>query len=169
MSTKKPQPQPDWIQHTLRSAPWRRQSQFAATIALALIVAIIIGALYLAQVTRVSTTGRQNEDLRIYRDRLVRENEQIRADIADLRSVPRLLRRAQELGFTYAGGPDIEYLVVEGYVPHVPESVAPLIPDDELLPIYDESFAGWLRQQWLNLSIQFEEWTEKVAAGPAGE
>jgi len=50
----------DRIQHTLRRAPWRRQSQLAAIIALALIVAIIIGALYLAQVTAISTTGRQN-------------------------------------------------------------------------------------------------------------
>lgn len=165
MSTKKPQPQPDWIQHTLRTGPWRRQSQFAAIVALALIVAIIIGALYLAQVTTVSTTGRQNEDLRVYRDRLVRENEQIRADIADLRSIPRLLRRAQELGFTYAGAENIEYLIVEGYQPHLPESVAPLVPEEDPLPVYDETFSGWLRQQWLNLSIQFEDWAEEARGG----
>lgn len=165
---KQPQ-EPGWIQHTLRAAPWRRQSQLAAVVALAVIVSIIIGALYLAQVTTVSTTGRQNEELRIYRDQLVRENEQIRADIAELRSIPRLLRRAQELGFTYAGVGEIEYLIVDGYQPEQIESVAPLIPVDEPLPVYDESFSSWLSQQWTNLSIQFEEWAERTAAGQAGE
>jgi hypothetical protein len=159
---------PGW-QHTLRTAPWRRQSQFAAIVALVLIVAIIIGALYLAQVTTISTTGRQNEELRVYRDRLVRENEQIRADIADLRSIPRLLRRAQELGFTYAGTAQIEYLIVDGYQPELVRSVAPLVAENEPLPVYDETFSGWLQQQWLNLTLQFEEWTEAAAAGPAGE
>ncbi len=148
-----------WIQHTLRSAPWRRQSQLATIMALVLIVAIIIGALYLAQVTTVATTGRQNEDLQNYRDRLVRENEQIRADIAALRSVPRLLRRAQELGFTYADRETIEYLIVDGYMPEQPESVAPLRPDEEeVLPLYDETFSGWIRRQWELLVAQFEDW-----------
>ncbi len=146
------------IQHTLRSAPWRRQSQLAAIIALALIVAIIIGALYLAQVTTISTTGRQNEELRAYRDRLVRENEQLRAEIAELRSVPRLLQRAQEMGFTYAGSEQIEYLIVAGYMPEQPASVAPLQAQQEPLPVYDETFSGWLEQQWAELVAQFRAW-----------
>jgi hypothetical protein len=161
--------QPQWIQHTLRSAPWRRQSQLAAIIALALIVAIIIGALYLAQVTTVATTGRQNEDLQNYRDRIVRENEQFRADIAALRSVPRLLRRAQELGFTYAGRETIEYLIVDGYMPEQPASVAPLEANaNELLPVYDETFSGWLSEQWSTLVNQFEAWAgQPSSAGGA--
>ncbi|GAB4569176.1 MAG: hypothetical protein Kow0077_01280 [Anaerolineae bacterium] len=168
MSQKRPTTQSEW-QHALRGAAWRRQSQLAAMVALALIVAIIIGALYLAQVTTVSTTGRQNEELRQYRDQLVRENEQIRADIAELRSIPRLLRRAQELGFTYAGTSQIEYLVIDGYVPEQPESVAPLVSEPEPLPLYDETFDGWLQQQWLNLTLQFEEWASQASQAGGGE
>jgi hypothetical protein len=141
MSDKTPS-HSQWIQHALRTAPWRRQSQLAAVIALALIVAIIIGALYLAQATSIATTGRQNETLRSYRDQLVRENEQIRADIAEMRSVPRLLGRSQELGFVYANTETIEYLIVEGYMPEQPPSVAPLQPEEEQLPLYDETFSG---------------------------
>lgn len=153
--------QDGWIQHTLQNAPWRRQSQLAAIMALMLIVSIIIGALYLAQVTAVATTGRQNEDLQSYRDTLVRDNEQIRADIAELRSIPRLLRRAQALGFTYADHSSIEYLIVAGYLPDQPESVAPLEPEGEALPLYDETFSGWLQQQWTGLVDQFEAWAER--------
>ncbi|MFC1959561.1 hypothetical protein ACFLYO_02515 [Chloroflexota bacterium] len=155
--------QDGWIQHTLQNAPWRRQSQLAAILALVLIVSIIIGALYLAQVTAVATTGRQNEEHQRYRDTLVRDSEQIRADIAELRSIPRLLRRAQELGFTYADRGAIEYLIVAGYLPAQPESVAPLEPEGDTLPLYDETFSGWLQQQWQGLVEQFEAW-----AGPAG-
>jgi len=161
----------DRIQHTLRRAPWRRQSQLAAIIALALIVAIIIGALYLAQVTAISTTGRQNEELLAYRDRLVRENEQLRAEIAELRSVPRLLQRAQEMGFTYADSEGIEYLIVAGYMPEQPASVAPLQAQEEPLPVYDETFSGWLERQFADLVAQFEAWasTRRSPAAGTGE
>lgn len=158
---------PHWIEHTLRSAPWRRQSQLATMIALALIVAIIIGALYLAQATTVATTGRQLEELLAYRDRLVRENEQIRAEIALMRSIPRLLTRAQEMGFYYADRDQIEYLVIDGYMPAYGESVAPLEEAAaEPLPAYDETFSGWLQQQWEALVTQFEAWVN--AGAPTG-
>jgi len=151
--------QSQWLQHALRSAPWRRQSQLAAMIALALIVAIIIGALYLAQATTTSTIGRQMEELQAYREQLVRENEQIRAEIADLRSIPRLEQRANELGFSEADRDQLQYLVIPGYLPEEPASVAPLHPVDENgLPDYDETFSGWLQQTWQTLVLQFEDW-----------
>lgn len=169
MAQKGQPSQPQWIQHALRRAPWRRQSQLAAMIALALIVAIIIGALYLAQATTVSTTGRQVEELQAYRDRLLRENEQIRAEIAVMRSIPRLITRARELGFVRAESDQIEYLVVEGYMPEQPESVAPLQQPEEPLPVYDETFYGWLQRQWESLVTQFEEWARTTQAAEAGE
>ncbi len=165
MSQKTPLNRSQWIQHALRSAPWRRQSQAAAIIALALIVGVIIGALYLAQITSVATMGRQNENLQRYRDNLVRQNEQIRADLAELRSIPRLLRRAQDLGFIYAGGASMEYLVVPGYQPERLTSVAPLRSDVEALPVYDETFSGWIQQQWEQIVSQFEEWARAGAGG----
>lgn len=168
MTQHEPSNRQPWIQHTLRSAPWRRQSQLAAILALALIVAIIIGALYLAQVTTVATTGRQNEELLAHRDSIVRGNEQLRAEIAELRSIPRLLRRAQELGFFAANRDQIEYLVIEGYMPYQPESVAPL-QDSEPLPIYDETFSGWLQQQWEALVAQFEAWAGSDLSGQGEE
>ncbi len=149
---------PGWIQHALRTAPWRRQSQLVAMIALALSVPIFIGARYLAQATTPATAGRQMEELLAQRERLVREGEQLRAEIADMRSIPRLESRARELGFEEARRDQQQYLVVEGYLPEQVTSVAPLVPEQSTLPDYDETFGGWLQEAWGSLVDQFEAW-----------
>lgn len=149
-----------WFQHALKRAPWRQQSQTTAIASLILIVAIIIGALYLAQATSIATTGRQLEDMQAAILRLQQQNELISADIALYRSLPRLFARASDLGFIMADNEQIEYLNVEGYSPNRPETVAPLetemLPD---VPEYDETFGGWLQKQWDTLVQQFEQWT----------
>ncbi|RMG89612.1 MAG: hypothetical protein D6712_01400 [Chloroflexi bacterium] len=146
----------NWIQHTLRRSRWRPQNQAAALATLGVIIALIIGVLYLSQVSSNATTGRQLADLIAERNELQSVNEQLRAEIAELRSVPRLLARASELGFVPAGQDQIEYLVIEGYNPHRDETVAPLQKEEPQLPVYDESFGGWLQQQLDNLRAQFE-------------
>ncbi len=137
-----------WIDHALRRTPWRNQRQAFALAALGFFVAIIIGALYLSQAAAVATTGRQLEDLIAERNRLEQLNEQLRAEIAALRSVPHLQQRARELGFELAAREEIEYLVIEGYDPARPRSPLRLEAETDGALIYDESFTGWLQQQW---------------------
>ena len=107
--------QENWLQHALQRAPWRTQRQALALAALGFFVAIIIGALYVSQAAALSTTGRQLEALIVERNQLEQANEDLRAQIASLRSVPRLFERARELGFRMAQREDIEYLIIEGY------------------------------------------------------
>jgi cell division protein FtsB len=151
----------NWIQHTLGERGWRPQRQAVALAALGLFIALIIGALYLSQVASEATTGRQLADLIAQRDELERTNEQLRAEIASLKSVPRLLARAKELGFVEADASSIEYLVVNGYNPNrsliVPTPESPQQPQ----PVYDETFGGWLQQQWDNLRRQFDSFTKR--------
>jgi hypothetical protein len=130
--------------------------------ALGLFVAIIIGALYLAQASSLSTLGRQLEDLIAQRNQLEQTNEQLRAEIAELRSVPRLLARAQELGFVQAARDQIEYLVIEGYNPNRAQTVVPVEDqtDEAPLPVYDETFIGWVQQQWDSFRSQFERFSD---------
>jgi len=147
----------NWLQHTLRRRSWRVQRQAVALGALGLFVAIIIGALYLAQASSLSTLGRQLEDQIAERNRLEQTNEQLRAEIAELRSVPRLLARAQELQFVGAARDQIEYLVINGYNPNRTQTVAPVEEaPQEPLPVYDETFVGWVQQQWDSFRRQFE-------------
>ncbi len=155
------------LQQAVRPLPWRTQTQTAAIIALVLVVAIIIGALYLAQATVTATTGRELEDLSVTRDYLQRNNEDLTAEIAGKRSITTLLGRSRELGFRPITADQIEYLVVNGYTPYratpTPEVTA------EPTYIYDETFNGWVQQQWDNLVKQFEAWTghDRLTPTPA--
>jgi hypothetical protein len=138
----------NWLQHALRDTPFKLQRQAIALAGLGLFVAVIIGALYLAQSTSNATLGRQLEDLIARRDKLEQANEQLRSEIAELRSVPRLLDRATQLGFVDSGEQNIEYLVVDGYNPNRVQATPQLETIRPNVPEYDENFIGWVQQQW---------------------
>ena len=149
-----------WLRHTLGRRAFAPANQFTTLLILAVIIALTFGGIYLSQVASFATTNREIEDLIAQRDRLERANEQLRAQIASLETVPRLLARAEALGFREATANDIEYLVVEGYNPSRDVSVVPLEDsEDEFLensPVYDETFSGWLQAQLNSLRQQFE-------------
>lgn len=147
------------IQHALRDNQWRFQKQVVALGALGVFIAIVIGALYLAQSASVSTLGRQLETLIARRNQLEQANEQLRADISQLRSVPRLLARAEELGFVKATEDQIEYLYVPQYNPNRQPAAVVAAETGTKLPEYDESFMGWLQQQLDSLAKQFNSFT----------
>lgn len=140
---------------------WRPTRGMIAVGTLALFVAIIIGALYLSQSASTSAVGRQLEAMVNERNELERQNEQLRAEIASLRGVGRLLTRAQELGFQQAGATDIDYIVVDGYEPER-VSVAIEAQPEAAAPVYDESFTGWVQQQLDALRQQFEGFVQEA-------
>lgn len=140
---------------------WRPTRGMIAVGTLALFVAIIIGALYLSQSASTSAVGRQLEAMVNERNDLERQNEQLRAEIASLRGVGRLLTRAQELGFQQAGATDIDYIVVDGYEPER-VSVAIEAQPEAAAPVYDESFTGWVQQQLDALRQQFEGFVQEA-------
>lgn len=156
----------NWFSHALRRGPWETRRQAVALATLILFVSVIVGALYVTQAASVSTTGRQVEELVAVRNNLEKTNEQIRAEIAELQSVPRLLSRAQELGFMPAPAERIEYLVVDGYNPHREQTLALVVPEEEPVPFYDETFIGWLQQQWDIFRQQFEGFTTNNEEAP---
>ena len=153
-------------QQALPQMPWRTPTQSAAIIALVLIVAIIIGALYLAQATATATTGRELENLAATRDFLQRSNEDISAEIAGKRDISTLRGRAQALGFVPVGPDRIEYLVVNGYLPNRATATPEITPQP--IFVYDETFNGWAQKQWNTLMNQFEAWMgrDKMTATP---
>ena len=146
-----------WVDQAIRRSPWRSQRQALALVALGFFVALIIGALFLSQAAADATTGRQLESLIADRNRLEQLNEQLRSEIASLRSVPRLQQRARELGFDLAGREDIEYLVIEGYDPNRSRTPVQLEVQEVAAPVYDETFTGWLQQQWDAFSSQINQ------------
>ncbi len=151
-----------WIQHTLDRSRWRPQRQALALATLGLFVAIIMGALYLSQSSSTSAIGRQLEELILERDDYEQQNEQLRAEIASLQSMPRLEQRAADLGFLPASNADIEYIVVDGYNPNRQAEVVPLVVETPTVPVYDESFIGWVQQQVDLLRHQIESFTQEA-------
>jgi cell division protein FtsB len=147
----------NWVEHALQETPWRIQRQVVALAGLGLFIAIIIGTLYLAQSASVATLGRQLEALIARRNDLEQTNEQLRSEIASYRTVSRLLARARELGFAEAQDNQIQYLYVDGYNPNRDQvAPTPQLAQGKPLPTYDESFIGWLQEQWDNLKRQFQ-------------
>ncbi len=155
---------PTLLQQAVWQAPWRTQTQSIAIIALGLVVAIIIGALYLAQATVTATTGRQLEQLSATRDFLQRAIDDASSEIALKRNINTLRGRAQALGFASVGPDKMEYLVVDGYSPAraTPTPAATAAP----IFVYDETFNGWVKQQWDTMLKQFEAWAGRDRATP---
>ncbi len=136
--------------------PWRSPTQAIAIIGLIMVVAIFIGALYLAQATVTATTGSNLLELQRTREFLQRAIGDMQAQIAQQRNINTLRGRAQQLGFAPAAAQDLEYIVVEGYSPIRATPTPFLTPAPTL--VYDETFEGWVRQQWDALLRQFEQW-----------
>jgi hypothetical protein len=144
-------PRDSWITHALESAPWRDQQQ-AGSLALAVVVIVaVIGALYLAQASATAAAGRRLQDLEAQRQVLEQENAQLRAEIAALRSVPRLIAEAQRLGYRPAGPQDVEYVRLDGLVPP-PALDEPGIPqpgdEGDDLEVYQETLESWLSRRF---------------------
>lgn len=148
------------FEQAMRQTGWRPQRQAVTVGILGVFLALIMGALYLSQVATEASRGRDMRDLLARRDELERVNEDLRVEIAELQSLDRLRRRAAELGFVPAGRGDQIFIVVDGYNPNRSRTVAPLQEDEPSLPVYDESFGGWLIQQFDSFSRQFQDFSE---------
>lgn len=121
-------------------APWRTQTQAVAAWAITLLIVAVLGGLYLAVAARAGTAGR---DLQYYEARkaeLLRANNELRAALAQLRSVTRLANRARELGFLPAQPDQIDYLAVPNY-PHPQEATTVAAP---VTPAPPATLGQWL-------------------------
>lgn len=146
----------NWFQHTFSRRRFQTRTQAATLAILGIAILLILGSLYLSQVASFAITNRTIEDLINQRDRLNRANEQLIAEIASFRTVPRLFARAREIGFRPATNADIDYLVIEGYYPSRTAAIAEPADSQADIAVYDETFSGWLEQQFALLREQFE-------------
>ncbi|HVO42505.1 MAG TPA: hypothetical protein VMT34_07775 [Aggregatilineales bacterium] len=141
------------------------QTQTAAIIVLAGVVAIIIGALYLAQATVTATTGTEIDNLAATRDTLQQMNDDALARIAIAKNLDLLRGRAQALGFQPVDTNHQEYIYIAGYSPVRATPTPQITPT--LVVVYDETFNGWAKKQWDTLVQQFEAWAGHATPTPA--
>lgn len=108
---------PDHLLRAFRQAPWRKQIQFVALLAIALLVIAILGGFYLTIASKAGTAGRDLQHYEMLKTELTQQNDELRAKLAELRAVTRLAERARVLGFVPAQAEQVEYLSVSNY-PH---------------------------------------------------
>jgi hypothetical protein len=102
-----------------KQAPWRSQTQAVAILSITLLAAAVVGGFYLAVAARAATAGRDLQGLEARKTELLQSNDELQAQLAQLRSINRLAARAVALGFKPATGDQLEYMRVESYPQHV--------------------------------------------------
>jgi cell division protein FtsB len=156
-----------WIQQALRQAPWRTQTQATSLVLAVVVLVAVIGALYLAQASRTAATGRRLQAMEARRQVIEQQNAQLRAEIASLRSVPRLIAEAERLGYRTASVAEVEYLTVPD-APPLPEPPSPPpIRAEEVVPRYNETLEGWLSDQLAAFRVQFADFWQRTFGSPA--
>jgi len=111
------------ITRAFKQAPWRLQTQLASAGAAVLVICLVAGGLFLADASRTATLGREVQSLEARKDQLTRQNAELRAHLAGLRSAYRMHDRARELGYLPASSDQVEYLLVNGYMGPRPMSL----------------------------------------------
>ncbi len=83
--------------------------------AVILVLAALVGSIYVSQASRIATVGRRVQMMQAEMDTLKRENAALERQIADAQQLNRLQEEAARLGFVPAGPDDIEYIIVPDY------------------------------------------------------
>jgi hypothetical protein len=134
----------DQVLRAFRQAPWRTQTQAVAAWSVTLLVIAVIGGLYLAVASRAGTAGRDLQRYEVEKAELTRSNDELRAKLAELRSVTRLANRARELGFAPAQPDQVEYVAVKNY-PVAAQAVPAAAPTLEAIRT-TASLGDWLTE-----------------------
>lgn len=127
------QKSPAWLFEAHRALGW---------LAILALIALL-GAIYLAQASRIATVGRQVQSLQFQLDEVRRQNAALELEIAEAQSVERLRTRAVELGFVPVDPAATEYIVVDGY-PAQADTAVETPPDELSEPIESGLEALWI-------------------------
>jgi hypothetical protein len=141
-----------------KQAPWRSQTQAVAMLSIALLTAAVVGGFYLAVAARAATAGRDLQSLEAQKTDLLQSNDELQAELANLRSINRLAARADALGLKPATSDQLQYMRVQSFPQDVqlkppPRAVLPPPP-----PSYWQIAATWLKQTGALLSTLAARW-----------
>lgn len=107
--------QSNQVLRAFRQAPWRIQTQTLAWLSILILGTLVVGGLYLAVASRAGNAGRDLQAYEAAKTELVRENDRLRAQLADLRNMDRMAARALALGFVPATPEQVYYIEVDSY------------------------------------------------------
>lgn len=137
--------------HAYKIAPWRIQRQWMGNALLVVVVLSMIATLYLYVTSQAAIAGREIQDLTAAMTTSQHTIADLQTQLAGLTSTINMQDRALELGYTPIEPGVVEYIVVAGYVPPLPDILtiapqpglqAPTIP-----PEYNQSLLDWMNEQ----------------------
>jgi hypothetical protein len=134
------------LARAFKEAPWRTQTQAVAIVSILLLAIAIVAGFYLTVASRAATAGRDLQRLEVQKAVLAQANEELRAELSELRAVERLVQRALALGFRPAAPEQIHYVRVDSFPYHAettppPRAVVPVTEPTALAQVAD-----WLAQ-----------------------
>ena len=98
-----------------RRLGWLTEAQAALGWGVILVLAALLGVIYLTQASRIAAVGRRVQILQNELIDLKRENAELERQIAEAQSLERLQDMAVRQGFAQALPDDIEYVTVSNY------------------------------------------------------
>lgn len=129
-----------------KQAPWRSQTQAVAMLSITLLVAAVVGGLYLRVAARAANAGRDLQALEARKTELLQSNDELQSQLAQLRSIDRLAARAVALGFQPATSDQLDYIRVDSFPQNVhlnpPPRAAALPPPPSALQVMTD----WVKQ-----------------------
>ena len=129
-----------------RRLGWLTEAQAVAGWGVILVLAALLGAIYLNQASRIAAIGRRVQIQQSDLEELKRVNGELEREIAEAQSLERLQQEAVRLGFQPAQPDEIEYIVIPGYP--LEEAAPPPAAPVETVP--DEPETMW-EAVWLTL------------------
>ena len=144
-----------------RQLSWLTEAQAAIGWAIVLVLAALLGTIYLRQASQTASVGRRVQTLQIELESIKRESTEIEQKIAEAQSLERLQAEAIRLGFTTANPDDIEYIIVPDYPVEAEDGEPPkkAPPSPESLPQSMEEA----------MMLQFRNSIDNLIRGEAGE
>lgn len=144
-----------WIQ-AYKEAPWRVQVKRIAAFLSAMIAIAIVAGLYLNITAQTAAAGVEARKLEKQRDKLMRQNSDLRTQLGFMSSRVEMERRARELGYEPVNPDQLEYMVIEGYPGRdsirLASPPSPLQTSRPLLkPDYTQSLGEWLMNKMASL------------------
>lgn len=98
-----------------KSILWLTEAQAALSWIAILVLAALVGAIYLFQASRIASVGREVQELQWELDDVKRVNSELEREIAEAQSLDRLQQEVLRLGFVRAQPEDIDYIVVSDF------------------------------------------------------
>jgi uncharacterized membrane protein (DUF106 family) len=146
------------ILQAYKQAPWRVQSQYIGLFLLALVLVSAIMGIYLNISAQAATSGRRIQSLESRIDDINNEITALTTQLAKLKSIDKMVKRAEELGFRPMNMNEAVYLEVAGYDPDPTLILAPprvyIISESPVLrSSYRSSLWDWFIQQIWHAAI----------------